>query len=110
MSWMKDEQTRLGKEAEKRLGDKDIRPLIKLDEGVVTVSVDLKEEPKIVETKFGMRKVVNTVEPEGKCLMMSGYLYELFIKAVADKNGVVRLNFVRTGTGKETKYVVKAVG
>lgn len=112
MSWLTAEKNRIDEESKKRLETADIKPILTLNEGVTTITVDLKDEPKSVKTKFGSRKVVNLVAPKDKdgkqmCVMMSDYLFEQFIKAVVDKSGIVRLNIVRMGSGaKDTKYKV----
>jgi hypothetical protein len=111
MSWLTAEKGRIEEESKRRLAESDIKPALTLGEGVTTVAIDLKDEPRTVKTKFGNRKVVNLITPKTKdnetmCLMMSDYLYEQFIKAVADKSGIVKVNIVRMGAGKETKYKV----
>lgn len=112
MTWQEKENARFESERERRIKDGAGGNFIKIVPGeVTTVSVDLTAEPMLGDTKFGKKWIVKTVDPAGKQFEMSDYLYELFVKAVRDKKGVVKLNFMRMGTGKkDTQYSVKVVG
>ena len=109
VGWLEEENERIEKEAEKCKKNTRFGDFLALQEGLTAVKVDLSVVPDTIKTKFGTQRVVKLVEPEGKCIGMSDYLFELFVKACVGKKGVVVVNIVRTGTGRtDTKYVVKA--
>ena len=110
MGWVEQEKLRLDAEEQKRRENSSKGAWIKVTEGVTTVSIDLAHPPVVTDGKFGKQHEFLLVEPE-KCRMgMTDKLYETFIKACVGKKGIVKVNIVRTGTGrKDTKYVVKVV-
>lgn len=109
-NWLDEENKRIEESVARRLKDADIRPIVKIEEGVTPVSVDLKEVPRVAKTKYGDRHVINAVEPAGKCIMMSEMLYESFVKAMVGKSGIVKMNIIRVGKNREdTKYKIQVV-
>lgn len=108
--WLKREAGRVKEEEAKRKASSTAGQWLKVEEGVLTVKVDLEKEPSLKQSRFGPQHVFETVDPEGKQVGMTRALYEEFIKAVEGHKGIVKVNIVRTGTGRtDTKYKVKVV-
>jgi hypothetical protein len=100
MGYWETQKERIDKEEKKRKENSSKGSWVKVSEGVTTVSIDLGVEPVITDGKFGKQHEFQLVEPANSRMSMTDKLFETFVKAVVGKKGIVKVNIVRTGTGR----------
>lgn len=112
-TWIDTEKTKIDQEREKMKEEKGWNDWFRWEEGVrheFIILNDAKTPPREHEGKFGLRKVFVVMTQDGKNWDLEvnpkTEWYRVLIKNLSEGNN--QLAVIRTGTGKETRYVVKS--
>lgn len=106
-NWMNKEMTRIEKEESER------PEYVKFEEGATDVIVDLNVEPRDYDGRYGMRKIVTLVMPDGvsKLWGLSPVTFDKMISTLFESGqteGKANLQVIRVGVGKDTRWSFKA--
>ena len=106
-NWMKEEYEDIKKEEEEYREQQGMKELLRLEKGDNNITLNLKERPKRVETKYGHRDVWGLVSPEGKTLMLHPLTSRALIKFIVENENNPNVVIIRSGELKSTRYEFK---
>ncbi len=104
--WIEEEVERIKEENEKRLEELNYKPALVLNDGINEFEIDLSVRPREINTRYGRRWVFELIEPSDKCFICSDYLYSLVIQHLANNNASGRMQVIKSGQGRDTRYFI----
>lgn len=105
--WINEEYRDIKKEEEEFREQKGMKELLRMEKGDNKITLDLKNRPKRVETKYGQRDVWDLVSPEGKTLMLHPLTSRALIKFIVENENNPNVVVIKSGELKETRYEFK---
>lgn len=104
-NWVEEEQQKIQQEKETKLREQGKLPYHKLNKGENKLEIANKKPEERISNFNQEVHVFELVEPQGYCLQVSKYLYNLILAHV-QKTGSFKMNILKTGDQTKTRYEV----